>query len=165
MLLRRRSTQIQTSTGRNWMRSTIFHANLRLIFSPWTIQISSSPVPSKRLLEGEISSLPFYSYIFCMIMSWQGPNFVAFFFSMISARTLLANTRVTLPLLFLGSTELYMELIRSTPSSTLYLLVLIWAFTSLTARRNEGWNLSILRSMNCSTVPLKTRNTCEFLTF
>lgn len=87
---------------------------------------------------------------------------LTFLLSIISVRTLLVSMRVTLLSLFLDSTVLYMVLMCLIPSSTLYLLVLIWAFTSPTLRRREGWSLSIPRLRSCFTAMLRIRNTCEF---
>ena len=69
---RKQSIQTQTYIGRNLMRNTIFHANLQLTLSPWTIQISLSPVHTKRLQEGILS--------FCLVPNFEKKGYSLFAF-------------------------------------------------------------------------------------
>ena len=70
MLWRRQSIRIQISTGRSLRINIISPANLPLILSQWTIQISSSPVLSKKLLEGRWSAFSvLISYFLEMLFS------------------------------------------------------------------------------------------------
>jgi len=139
------------------MKSTTFHASLQLIFLPWTIQISSSPAHSKRLLEGDMMSP--------LIIIIVNDSSIAsnMYCSTISARILLDSTRATLLSLSLASTELFMVSMYLIPNSTLYPLVLTRAYTSLTLRRNLGWLLSMKKLKNFFTAPLRTTSTCKFL--
>ena len=52
-LLRKLSTPTLTSTGRSLRTTTTSRASSPLTWSLWTTLTSSSPVPSKRLLESE----------------------------------------------------------------------------------------------------------------
>ena len=105
MHLRRPNIQNLTFTGRNSKTNITSLANLQLIFSQWTTQILLSPVPSKKLLEGELQ-LPLYSVYLLLLLNFihwfANWNFCIsmYFYSKDSVGQYESHTAFTLPGLY-----------------------------------------------------------------
>jgi len=158
MLWRKPSIQTQIYTGRSLRTSTISHANLQPISLPWITQISSLPVLSKRLLEGNIWSLheQFHDY-FIKLSKGMTPSCL-----LISARTLWVNMSPTLASPFLDYTEWFMGLTSLIQSSTSSPPGLTCLSTSLTSRRARDWHPFTQKLRSFFLVMLRILNTSKW---